>query len=118
MNAIETQRATAMERANYVRCEGLRYCREMKALPLEQSRERAAGLLLNPPDPVSRLRVGKFLVSIRGVKRYRAVQLLAEAYLPQAAWNHVLGPMSRTSTHTPLTAAQRARLADAIRGAS
>ena len=113
---MTTQPLEALALANEVRCTGRRIRREMNALPIDESRKRAAELLRNPPPQIARMRVGLFLTGIHRYGPEMAQRALRAASLP-LAWDYRIGPIERLSDRArPLSERQRLRLADVLEG--
>lgn len=106
-----SQALEALAGAHELRLDMAAIRRELAALPLAESKARAAELLRDPSEVVARMRLGIFLRAIRGTERSRAARLIASAGLSRGMWDRRIGPVD---CHDTLTARQREAMAKAI----
>ena len=89
---MSAQSLQALAGANEIRLEGARLRREMGAMHFAASRRQCAKLLLNPPDSIARMRVGRLLMGVHRLGQVKGQRMLSLAGLPPAAWEYRVGP--------------------------
>lgn len=108
---MSAQAMEALAVANHIRIEGARIRREMGQLDSVESLRRAAEILQDPPEVISRMRLGHFLRGIKRVSDARVRSFMRAAALPLSGEEWVVGPCERNSDRRPLTERQRLSLA-------
>jgi hypothetical protein len=115
--APEEQRRIALAKGNRIRLQQAQLKRELSN---GGGYGKAADLLLDPSDTVARMRVGKFLTSVRQIGTGRAIIILRRSGMSAAMLERRVGPMPGYRygiTSDPcLTDRQRTALAATLRG--